>query len=115
MNRSNWNSPEPDDGEDAAGQDDEVAEEVSKWHTRENGERSVQLFQQVSSTELRSLEKDRTHNSTHSTVDSNDETHDGVTQDTGTDGHSPAEADGDDGGSCTTKRLSIAILSRPNA
>ena len=37
------NSPEPHNSEHAAGQDDEVAEVVAEGHTREHGERSVQL------------------------------------------------------------------------
>lgn len=38
-----------------------------------------------------------THRSTHSAIDGNDQTHDEVAENTGADGHSPAEADGDHG------------------
>ena len=39
------NSPEPDDSQDTAGHDDEVAEVVTKGHARENGEGGVELLE----------------------------------------------------------------------
>ena len=106
------NQPEPDDSEDAAGQHDKVAEVVAKWHTCENGERSVKLYQ-VSSAQL--FSKDTTHRSTHSAIDGNDDTHDSVAKDTGADCHFPAEADSDNGRSCAIKvsepPLSLAQVS----
>lgn len=38
------NVPKPDDGESAAGHDDEVAEVVAKGHTGQYGKWSVQLY-----------------------------------------------------------------------
>ena len=61
----------------------------------------MKLFQ-VSSAQL-SFWKDTAHSGTHSAVDGNDDTHDSVAKDTGTDCHLPAEADGNDGRSCATK------------
>ena len=61
----------------------------------------MKLFQ-VSSAQLSSL-KDTTHSGAHSAIDGNDDTHDSVAEDTGTDCHSPAEADGNDGRSCAKK------------
>ncbi len=46
------------------------------------------------------FKQDTTHSGTHSAVNSNDETHDKVAQDTGTDCHSPTEANGDHRRSC---------------
>ena len=93
------NEPEPDDGKDAAGQDDEVAEVVAKGHACENGKRSVKLFR-VSSVQL--FGQDISHLGADSTVDSNDETHKSVAKDTGSDCHFPAETHGDDGRSYAT-------------
>ena len=70
--------PKPNDGEDAAGDNDEVAEVVSKRHAREHGEGRVK-------------------SGTHPAVDGDDKTHDGVAEHTGADGILPVEADGDDG------------------
>ncbi len=61
----------------------------------------MKLFQ-VSSAQLSSL-KETTHSGTHSAIDCNDDTHDGVAKDTGADCHFPVEADGNDGRSCATK------------
>lgn len=72
------NEPEPDNGKDAAGQDNEVAEVVSKRHASKNGKRSVKR-------------------STHSAVNGDHETHDEVAEDAGAYGRSPAEADGNHG------------------
>ena len=91
--------PEPDDSENAAGQDDKVAEVVAEWHTCENRERSMKLSQVISA-QLSSC-MDTTHFGTHSAIDGNDDTHDSVTKDTGANCHFPAEADSNDGRSCT--------------
>jgi hypothetical protein len=75
---------EPDNGENTARQDNKVTEEVAEWHTCKHRERSVK-------------------GSTHSAVDGDDETHDGVSEHTGSNGHSPAETDCNHGRSCTRR------------
>lgn len=88
---------EPNNGKNTTGQDDEVAEVITEWHTCEYREGSVELYQ-VSMNQTGCLNPS-TYSGTHSAVDSDDQTHDEVTENASADGQLPTQADSNDGGS----------------
>jgi hypothetical protein len=65
----------PDDGEDSAGEDNEVAEVVSKRHASEDREGSMQ-------------------SGSYASIDGDDNAHDKIAEHAGPDGHFPIQTDG---------------------